>query len=342
MRETRRLLVVCVVLLLLCIPTQATSPPEPEEPGYIPWPWAKADWELVATIWDPPEEDLIDQLEFTVRFEYPSNRSGYYTTEIYLSDACPSCVEVPMEINFWAHQPVLGNQQLWMYWYVMEDYQDWWVIYPQQLGWDRRYHQFRIWIKMYASAFKFEVYDCDTGEVLFANSTPYSFYSITGDIRRIGTGFKFSHWMHNSLARWEGHWVNLDRTYAWRWDQVPWLTDGYWVIEKSEADRIDHGPVLHLYDDHPRACTSRFVWPREYVEPLFKTQPTPADRDNHARFVHELANVGAYDVVVESQAPVLSLDRPLTLDWEHAIYLPYVFKRQPHWNEVTVWYYNYP
>jgi len=348
---TKRLLTICVLLLLLCIPAQA-APGEPDDLAYIPWPGVGSDWELVATVWDPPQDALISALEWTVRFEYPSNRSGYLTTELYTDGTCPNCVEVPMEINFWAHQPVLGNQQLWMYWYVMEDHQDWWAIPPQQLGWDRRYHQFRIWIKMYASAFKFEVYDCDTQEVLFSNSEPYPFYSITGDIRRMGSGLKFSHWTHNAKIKWEGHWATLETTPSvsdWRWDQIPWAWDGGWLIDKSEADRIDHGPIRHLYDDHPEACTGRIIWPASTyqgsdVEPLFKTEPTPADLDSPARLVHEQVNMGAVEVTTQTQAPVVPLIRPTPPpELPEVSYLALVLsgpEDQAHWNEVTIWYRN--
>ena len=339
----QRLRFICTILALLMLSLVVRA-------DFRAW-----DKERINVLWAPDiesESNLISELGFTMRFEPPSTSSGYLETELYLSKDCPSCdtnvvIEPGLELgsglgtDFNVYLAVIEGPNPW-------PYLDTWLALRQNVGWWRRHHQFRWWVKKdnNSKTFQYKVWDCDTQELLFSDTVHLQDTDYAGRIALINATAEWSGPYMDYYHVWEGHWVKeaYPSGDAYRWDRAPWWTDGFIEENHDEADRLEVGSVLHLYDDHPESCTGGMYWPTALAsdeEPLFKSEVVDADsfRSGTLSSAEVQEILSAQDN--KEDRPVI---QPLATEYAKEAYLPHVLdalEGQAHWNRVDVWHEDY-
>lgn len=345
----KRLLVICAILILLT--------PLVVQADFRAW-----DKERINVFWAPDvgsASNLISELEFTMRFESPSTSSGYMETELYLSRDCSGCdpgytvvLEPGLELgaglgtDFNIFLAVIEGPNPW-------PYLDTWLALRVDVGWWRRHHQFRWWVKKdnNSNTFQYKVWDCDNNqELLFSDTVHLQENDYTGRIALINATAEWSGPYMDYYHVWEGHWVKeaYPSGDAYRWDRAPWWTDGLVDEWHYEADRLRVGPVLHRYDDHPRACTGMIYWPTALSgeasdeEPLFKSEVVGADdfRSGTLSSAEVQEILSAQD---NKPKPAIQI-QPRAVEYAKRTYLAHVLDElegQAHWNRVDTWHINY-
>lgn len=355
----KRLLVICAVLVLLLSVSVSADPPVPNRP---PGGWGQGwKWERNSLSWAPPSDNRIMELEFTMRFEPPSNYTGIYETEISLK--CPTC---------WPDQVYLEpgifllpeTSQALVFFCIIEqiDPKVYMFIEDTDVGWWRRYHQFR-WIVEHIPAsnqIRARVWDCDTQELLVDKQD-----NVNPDITQgyafdwLNATFEYTHpSFDGTYGVWEGHWTRNEDQQYYRWDRAPWDTgfnNGYWWKVVEDYDTIRNGPTLHLYDDHDRACTGGVYWPTSQQVPLFDGNTSSLSPEHKEQLMALLSRPDRErDAVMEEMrvsATVPEVEMPAgpfgpegppepPREFPQNAFMPHVFNElegQAHWNRGDMW-----
>lgn len=344
----KRLFVICMIFVLL-LPVPASA--------FDLW-----EWERMSAWWVPEYYNQVDEYEITMRFDPPSSYSGIFETETILTERGGDTSLVLEPGIYMEIEEREGADRMLMFFYVIEKTtpkHSWMLIDPTDIGYWRRHHQFRWQVKHYVDTGQIEVkvYDCDAQEMLFWEiGTPVA--DTEGwHMSAFDVTLEYSDPEFDAKAVWEGHWTVHEDTYAYRWDRAPWEPDHdpFWYHVDEEADRIEHRPALHLYDDHPKACTGYIYWPTctgqevRDEEPLFDGKDGDLSPNELAELTARLGhpNPGRVavleflkaqgDVPRQPEAPLGPPDPPP--EYPKNAFLAHVFnglEGQAHWNRVDM------